>query len=92
MHSVWYSLYCSNHVLVFYINLLCYGRRSNGKSTLITLTGFTLDGSESLQEDIDKEHIARFHRGQPNEIGLIDKVDFIVCIIKDCVCLWRHEF
>ncbi|KAJ4723627.1 ribosome biogenesis protein BMS1-like [Melia azedarach] len=32
------------------------------------------DGSESTEEEMDKKHDARFHRGQPKEVGLVDKM------------------
>ncbi|XP_024034772.1 ribosome biogenesis protein BMS1 homolog [Citrus clementina] len=32
------------------------------------------DGSESPEKEIDEKDGAKFHRGQPNEIGLVDKM------------------
>ena len=50
---------------------------------------FKYDGSESPEKEIDEKDGAKFHRGQPNEIGLVDKVDFcmhhnVFCILLLC--------
>lgn len=37
---------------------------------------FTFHGNESPDEEVDEKHGAKFHRGQANESGYIDKVSF----------------
>lgn len=45
------------------------------KLAFVTLTFFfTFNGNESPDEEVDEKHGAKFHRGQANESGYIDKV------------------
>lgn len=35
---------------------------------------------------MDDKDGGKFHRGQPNEVGLIDKVDLVLCFVMCSAC------
>lgn len=44
----------------------------------------TYEKSESAEDEADEINGVKSHHGQAKEIGLIDKVKFLACVIEFC--------